>query len=136
MNGYNSSSNSNQNVIQEKNMFCTDKQNNAIGLKKMKLNNNGIPGVFNCRFSNPTASNPKRKKKKPTTFVPPPLNGNIIPLSALESNKWCNANNVNGPQLIPFWKRPLSVASLNNVSVILLIVIYFYKRQLFSRRTI
>lgn len=34
---------------------------------------NGIPGVFNCRFTNPyMAAMQKRKKKKPTTFVPPP----------------------------------------------------------------
>ncbi|KAF0768941.1 XK-related protein [Aphis craccivora] len=34
---------------------------------------NGIPGVFNCRFTNPyVAAMQKRKKKKPTTFVPPP----------------------------------------------------------------
>uniref|UniRef100_A0A2M4A6Z2 XK-related protein n=1 Tax=Anopheles triannulatus TaxID=58253 RepID=A0A2M4A6Z2_9DIPT len=31
-----------------------------------------IPGVFNCRFSNPVNAATKRKKKKPTTFVPPP----------------------------------------------------------------
>lgn len=37
---------------------------------------NGIPGVFNCRFTNPyVAAMQKRKKKKPTTFVPPPSSG-------------------------------------------------------------
>lgn len=36
----------------------------------------GIPGVFNCRFTNPyTAAMTKRKKKKPTSFVPPPSVG-------------------------------------------------------------
>lgn len=34
---------------------------------------NGIPGVFNCRFTNTyMTAVEKRKKKKPTTFVPPP----------------------------------------------------------------
>ncbi|CAH0597008.1 unnamed protein product [Chrysodeixis includens] len=33
-----------------------------------------IPGVFNCRFSNPVSNSAAtaRKKKKPTSFVPPP----------------------------------------------------------------
>ncbi|KFM64988.1 XK-related protein 6, partial [Stegodyphus mimosarum] len=47
----------------------------------------GIPGVFNCRL-NPAF---KRKKKKPSSFVPPPA-----PVSALGAgNKTSN----------PFWKR-------------------------------
>ncbi|XP_075223326.1 uncharacterized protein LOC142325437 [Lycorma delicatula] len=47
----------------------------------------GIPGVFNCRFTNPyTAAMTKRKKKKPTSFVPPPSVGE---------------------NPIPFWCRPL-----------------------------
>ncbi|RZF33331.1 hypothetical protein LSTR_LSTR007676 [Laodelphax striatellus] len=46
----------------------------------------GIPGVFNCRFTNPyTAAMTKRKKKKPTTFIPPPS--------------------------VPFWCRPLPTAT-------------------------
>ncbi|BES99743.1 XK-related protein [Nesidiocoris tenuis] len=50
----------------------------------------GIPGVFNCRFTNPySAAVSKRKKKKPTSFVPPP--------SILPSNH-CP---------VPFWCRPL-----------------------------
>lgn len=96
-----------------------DKQNNAIGMRKMKLSNGGIPGVFNCRFANPTVTNPNRKKKKPTTFVPPPTQpqANIIPMTTLaDANKWVNGNG-NGPALIPFWKRPLSIASLNNVRI-------------------
>uniref|UniRef100_A0A1B6CVP3 XK-related protein n=1 Tax=Clastoptera arizonana TaxID=38151 RepID=A0A1B6CVP3_9HEMI len=49
----------------------------------------GIPGVFNCRFTNPyTAAMTKRKKKKPTSFVPPPSVG----------------DSHNG---MPFWCRPL-----------------------------
>uniref|UniRef100_A0A182XEC7 XK-related protein n=1 Tax=Anopheles quadriannulatus TaxID=34691 RepID=A0A182XEC7_ANOQN len=49
------------------------------GVGRGALNGNGcqkyphaIPGVFNCRFSNPVNAATKRKKKKPTTFVPPP----------------------------------------------------------------
>lgn len=48
------------------------KVNISIGMRKVKLSNGGIPGVFNCRFANPTVVNPNRKKKKPTSFVPPP----------------------------------------------------------------
>ncbi|XP_015909627.1 uncharacterized protein [Parasteatoda tepidariorum] len=47
----------------------------------------GIPGVFNCRL-NPAF---KRKKKKPSSFVPPPA-----PVSALNNN----SKTIN-----PFWKR-------------------------------
>ena len=56
--------------------------------------NTNIPGVFNCKF-NPGI---KRKKKKPTSFVPPPapVINSIVPN---------NANN-NG-RMHPFWKRPL-----------------------------
>ncbi|CAH2002861.1 unnamed protein product [Acanthoscelides obtectus] len=53
------------------------------------------PGVFNCRFSSPTASALYRKKKKPTTFVPPPGLG---------------------PVAVPFWRRPLPSSSENEGS--------------------
>ncbi|XP_034825912.1 uncharacterized protein [Maniola hyperantus] len=48
-----------------------------------------IPGVFNCRFSNPVNNSAAngRKKKKPTSFVPPPA----APPAA-------------------FWRRPLPAA--------------------------
>ncbi|KAG7300898.1 hypothetical protein JYU34_015240 [Plutella xylostella] len=39
--------------------------------KQMPSDAAAIPGVFNCRFSNPVAAN-ARKKKKPSSFVPPP----------------------------------------------------------------
>ncbi|CAG9859443.1 unnamed protein product [Phyllotreta striolata] len=53
------------------------------------------PGVFNCRFSSPSASALYRKKKKPTTFVPPPGLG---------------------PVSVPFWRRPLPSSSENEGS--------------------
>ncbi|KAJ9584466.1 hypothetical protein L9F63_021191, partial [Diploptera punctata] len=57
----------------------------------------GIPGVFNCRFSNPVASAAatKRKKKKPTSFVPPPVDAFNTNLAAQMQNA------------VPFWRRPL-----------------------------
>ncbi|CAH1116637.1 unnamed protein product [Phaedon cochleariae] len=53
------------------------------------------PGVFNCRFSSPSASALYRKKKKPTSFVPPPGLG---------------------PVTVPFWRRPLPSSSENEGS--------------------
>ncbi|XP_013191811.1 uncharacterized protein LOC106135940 [Amyelois transitella] len=42
--------------------------------KPSQTDNTAIPGVFNCRFSNPVSNSAAlgRKKKKPTSFVPPP----------------------------------------------------------------
>ncbi|XP_018914037.2 LOW QUALITY PROTEIN: uncharacterized protein [Bemisia tabaci] len=68
----------------------------------------GIPGVFNCRFTNPyMAAMQKRKKKKPTSFIPPPSvgpnannhNGNTVSNGV--------ANHRNGYDSVPFWCRPL-----------------------------
>ncbi|XP_001656010.2 uncharacterized protein LOC5576232 [Aedes aegypti] len=58
-----------------------------------------IPGVFNCRFSNPVNAATKRKKKKPTTFIPPPN------LSMQPNNN--DPGTPIGPMAIPFWRRPL-----------------------------
>ncbi|XP_063990999.1 uncharacterized protein LOC135169698 [Diachasmimorpha longicaudata] len=87
--------------------YDTKKLSNGlnISMQKVKLSNNGIPGVFNCRFANPAVSNLNRKKKKPTTFVPPPP-----PPQALGDTKQWNNSKTNTKQLIPFWKRPLSIA--------------------------
>ncbi|KAL7296287.1 hypothetical protein TKK_0010522 [Trichogramma kaykai] len=84
--------------------------------RKNKLSNSGIPGVFNCRFAvNPAVSgNANRKKKKPTSFVPPPTQLSIgFDANNPQSGKWPNND---GPQLIPFWKRPLSIASATNTT--------------------
>ncbi|XP_018321506.1 XK-related protein 7 [Agrilus planipennis] len=53
------------------------------------------PGVFKCRFVNPSAEALYRKKKKPTSFVPPP-----------------GLNQVS----VPFWRRPLPSSSENEGS--------------------
>lgn len=72
--------------------------------------------VFNqISFSNAT----KRKKKKPTSFIPPPIlniPGNIN--NTININSGMNqengqivqsqvSNNVSGPMSIPFWRQPL-----------------------------
>ncbi|KAL1501542.1 hypothetical protein ABEB36_006844 [Hypothenemus hampei] len=63
-------------------------------------------GVFNCRFGGyGTGHNSAlhRKKKKPTTFVPPPItNGGVT--------------NPLGPMTVPFWRRPLPSSSENEGS--------------------
>ncbi|XP_050673087.1 uncharacterized protein LOC126970973 isoform X2 [Leptidea sinapis] len=63
----------------------TDASHHKNG-KSCQNDNTVIPGVFNCRFSNPVNNSTAngRKKKKPTSFVPPPA----APVAA-------------------FWRRPL-----------------------------
>ncbi|XP_068625122.1 uncharacterized protein [Battus philenor] len=62
---------------------------NKNGNTSTPTDNAAIPGVFNCRFSNPVNNSAAngRKKKKPTSFVPPPA----APPAA-------------------FWRRPLPAA--------------------------
>ena len=69
-----------------------------------------VPGVFNCRF-NPAMM---RKKKKPTTFVPPPIP--VLPSIGLSVG---GVGGGNGKMSQPFWKRPLprSGSSENEGSV-------------------
>lgn len=74
--------------------------NNCDGLKYP----HAIPGVFNCRFTNPVNVSTGRKKKKPTTFVPPPT----APVSGESVG--------NGPMAIPFWKRALPRSHTGNSS--------------------
>ncbi|CAG5055167.1 unnamed protein product [Parnassius apollo] len=63
--------------------------NSTNASSQNKNDNVAIPGVFNCRFSNPVNNSAAngRKKKKPTSFVPPPA----APPAA-------------------FWRRPLPAA--------------------------
>lgn len=86
------------------------KVNISISMRKVKLSNGGIPGVFNCRFANPTAVNPNRKKKKPTTFVPPPQSQTGTVMNSMttvtDSKQWLNVGN-GSRQLIPFWRKPM-----------------------------
>ena len=96
--------------------YVDDKKvNMSISVRGVKCSNGGIPGVFNCRFANPAV--PNRKKKKPTTFVPPPSQHqpNNLPSVAMgDAKQWMNGNG-STRQLIPFWKRPLSSASMIHV---------------------
>lgn len=84
-----------------------------VGVRRVKLSNGGIPGVFNCRFANPAVVNPNRKKKKPTTFIPPPppqsQTGTVTtPMNTVgESKQWLGVNS-NSRQLIPFWKKSVN----------------------------
>ena len=55
-----------------------------------------VPGVFNCKF-NPAI---KRKKKKPSSFVPPPSYAMNVPNNAIPINGRNSA----------FWKRPLPIS--------------------------
>lgn len=55
----------------------------------------------------------KRKKKKPTTFIPPPVLG-LTGLPSMNNSVTTNSNSIaeesasiNGIMSIPFWKRPL-----------------------------
>lgn len=80
----------------------------------IKLPSNDLNGI-NYYFSNAT----KRKKKKPTSFIPPPvlnIPGNINSINM--NNSGMNqengqivqsqiSNNVSGPMSIPFWRQPL-----------------------------
>jgi hypothetical protein len=78
----------------------------------------GIPGVFNCRFSNPVASAAatKRKKKKPTSFVPPPVVTTLPTVGmALQQQQHDNlmqdafstSLTIHMQNAVPFWRRPL-----------------------------
>lgn len=78
-------------------------------------------GVFNCRFSSPYAANTaKRKKKKPTSFVPPPSmtvlsngDGNVtngVSDETMAEKEGGEKQELEPPvKCSPFWKRPLPV---------------------------
>ncbi|XP_018305959.1 uncharacterized protein [Mycetomoellerius zeteki] len=121
MTGSNLTTLSNQDNAEEKQIDYNEgkKVNISISMRKVKLSNGGIPGVFNCRFANPTAVvNPNRKKKKPTSFVPPPppqSQGTVMSSVAAigDSKQWLNMGN-GSRQLIPFWKKPISSNVVQN----------------------
>lgn len=70
------------------------------------------PGVFNCRFSSPSAAASAlyRKKKKPTSFVPPP------PAPPTTSSSTGGGATQQQQQTVPFWRRPLPSSSENEGS--------------------
>ncbi|XP_076641855.1 uncharacterized protein LOC143352831 isoform X2 [Halictus rubicundus] len=102
----------NQDNLDEKQIDYTEDKKANMGMGRVKLSNGGIPGVFNCRFANPTVVNPNRKKKKPTTFVPPPSQSQTGAVAASmngvgDAKQWLGINS-NSRQLIPFWKRSVT----------------------------
>ncbi|XP_048506240.1 uncharacterized protein LOC105684880 isoform X2 [Athalia rosae] len=110
-----------QDASEAKHMSYIEEKKNGveIGMRRMKLSNGGIPGVFNCRFANPNVANLNRKKKKPTTFVPPPppppQPSSLISNTIGEARPRLNGSG-GSRQLIPFWKKPLNTATTQNHS--------------------
>lgn len=94
----------------------------------------GIPGVFNCRFSNPyVAAIQKRKRKKPTSFIPPP---SISHNAASDSSAEIRSNGAipnGGYNSIPFWCRPLP--GQYSQQVILRFTILLYWKHSVLRRS-
>jgi hypothetical protein len=96
---------------------CYQRQNNGFH----PYHHGGIPGVFNCRFSNPVASAAatKRKKKKPTSFVPPPVVTTIPSMGVVlqQHHQQQHQNMIQDAfssnlalqvqSAVPFWRRPL-----------------------------
>ncbi|RWS17784.1 XK-related protein 4-like protein [Dinothrombium tinctorium] len=77
----------------------------------------GIPGVFNCRI-NPAL---KRKKKKPSTFVPPPTHSSIpvsshmvSPVSTSNTSPFSNVYNNRNVTKSPCSNQPHSTNHLSN----------------------
>ncbi|GAB6032875.1 hypothetical protein CHUAL_012073 [Chamberlinius hualienensis] len=78
--------------------------NNTVNQLQLSPNANYVPGVFNCRL-NPAF---KRKKKKPTTFIPlPVVQHHHLPHHNVKCNNNNNRNVLLGKSELPFWKRPL-----------------------------
>jgi hypothetical protein len=93
---------------------CYQRNNNGYH----PYHHGGIPGVFNCRFSNPVASAAatKRKKKKPTSFVPPPVVTTMPSMGitlqqqqhhSLMQDAFSSNLTVQMQSAVPFWRRPL-----------------------------
>lgn len=85
------------------NELKTNNNRKSIGKEVGSNGQPAIAGVFNCRFTNPVGNAAtKRKKKKPTTFIPPPNLRYTPQLGSVSSII------TNGAMAMPFWKRPLS----------------------------
>lgn len=77
-------------------------------MESSKYSSHAIPGVFNCRFSNPVGNGAtKRKKKKPTTFIPPPTLGLAGHPVESDADAGSTGAGSNGLMSVPFWRRPL-----------------------------
>ncbi|KAG5678607.1 hypothetical protein PVAND_008268 [Polypedilum vanderplanki] len=108
------------------------KKEEGKGKHNHATTNEHLKGIFNCRFSNPVHNATKRKKKKPTTFIPPPnlnlqanINMNCINMNnpnicqstnSAQPHINNNSNNINGPMTIPFWRQPLPRNSMTGSS--------------------
>lgn len=99
---------SNNGGIESGSVFVTT--DSQAALECSKYSSHAIPGVFNCRFSNPVGNGAtKRKKKKPTTFIPQPILG-LTANHANESDADAGSTGTgsnNGLMSVPFWRRPL-----------------------------
>lgn len=81
--------------------------------------NQQTPGVFNCRFAAPSGSSAAyRKKKKPTSFVPPPnLREGISGTNQTSGGITIFGGNGTAMAVaVPFWRRPLPSSSENEGS--------------------
>ncbi|XP_055711527.1 uncharacterized protein LOC129806772 isoform X2 [Phlebotomus papatasi] len=90
------------------NCYCNSKEHEHKLPPKMDVNSKsyyqGIPGVFSCRFINPIGmAATKRKKKKPTSFVPLSLS-----ITELAAGAQQNGQMPNGPMMVPFWKKQIA----------------------------
>ncbi|GAB0099259.1 XK-related protein [Sergentomyia squamirostris] len=91
------------------NCYCNGKEHEHKVPPKIDPNSKsyyqGIPGVFSCRFINPIGmSATKRKKKKPTSFVPLSLSITELTTGAQQNGQVTQ----NGPMMVPFWKKQIA----------------------------
>uniref|UniRef100_A0A1L8D708 XK-related protein n=2 Tax=Nyssomyia neivai TaxID=330878 RepID=A0A1L8D708_9DIPT len=89
------------------NCYCNGKEHEHKLPPKVDINSKsyyqGIPGVFSCRFINPIGmAATKRKKKKPTTFVP------SLSITELAASAQQNGQTTSGPMMVPFWKKQIA----------------------------
>ncbi|XP_024943476.1 uncharacterized protein LOC107270325 isoform X2 [Cephus cinctus] len=111
---------SKQDAVEEKQIDYNEEKKVGMnmGMRRVKLSNGGIPGVFNCRFANPAVTNPNRKKKKPTTFVPPPPpqpQATSLTITPTGDPRQRLNGSGGSRQLIPFWRRPPCTTAIPQV---------------------